>query len=78
LFTVVYVLVGVGILLAFLSRVAGQTVDSHMNAHDAWGGRGLRGVAEKAVRSKRSNRARTGDFRDATAPGTPHGASNES
>jgi len=38
LFTVVYVLVGVGILLAFLSRVAGQVVithaDNHLNGHD--------------------------------------------
>jgi hypothetical protein len=40
LFTVVYVLVGVGILLAFLSRVAVQVVDTHM--HDRENGVGRR------------------------------------
>ena len=40
LFTVVYVLVGVGILLAFLSRVAVQVVDTHM--HDREDGFGHR------------------------------------
>ena len=40
LFTVVYVLVGVGILLAFLSRVALQVVDTHM--HDRENGVGRR------------------------------------
>jgi voltage-gated potassium channel len=33
LFTVVYVLVGVGILLAFLSRVATQVVTTHVEDH---------------------------------------------
>ena len=40
LFTVVYMLVGVGILLAFLSRVAVQVVDTHM--HDRENGVGRR------------------------------------
>lgn len=42
LFTVVYVLVGVGILLAFLSRVAGQVVNTHMHDFEAGNGHKLR------------------------------------
>jgi ABC-type transport system involved in cytochrome c biogenesis permease subunit len=42
LFTVVYVLVGVGILLAFLTRVAAQVVSTHMQDHEARNGHGLR------------------------------------
>jgi voltage-gated potassium channel len=33
LFTVFYVLIGVGILLSFVTRVAGQAVQSHMAHH---------------------------------------------
>jgi hypothetical protein len=48
LFTVVYVLVGVGILLAFLSRVAVQVVDTHMHDRESRNGRRIRGrVAKK-------------------------------
>jgi voltage-gated potassium channel Kch len=42
LFTVVYVLVGVGILLAFLARVAGQVVNTHAHDLEARNGRKLR------------------------------------
>lgn len=42
LFTVVYVLVGVGILLAFLARVAGQVVNTHAHDREARNGHGLR------------------------------------
>ena len=34
LFTVFYVLIGVGILLSFVTRVAGQAVQSHLDHHD--------------------------------------------
>jgi voltage-gated potassium channel len=33
LFTVVYVLVGVGVMLAFIARVAGQAVQSRVEGH---------------------------------------------
>ena len=39
LFTVVYVLIGVGILLSFVTRVAGQVVQTHMHDHTAKNGR---------------------------------------
>jgi voltage-gated potassium channel len=39
LFTVVYVLVGVGILLSFVTRVAGQVVQTHVHDHSAANGR---------------------------------------
>ena len=39
LFTVVYVLIGVGILLSFVTRVAGQVVQTHMHDHSAENGR---------------------------------------
>jgi voltage-gated potassium channel Kch len=42
LFTVVYVLVGVGILLAFLARVAGQVVNTHAHDREARNGQKLR------------------------------------
>jgi voltage-gated potassium channel len=42
LFTVVYVLVGVGILLAFLSKVAVQVVDTHMHDREDGFGRRVR------------------------------------
>ena len=42
LFTVVYMLVGVGILLAFLSRVAVQVVDTHMHDREDGVGRRMR------------------------------------
>jgi voltage-gated potassium channel len=42
LFTVVYMLVGVGILLSFLTRVAGQVVVSHLEHHDSGNGHRLR------------------------------------
>jgi voltage-gated potassium channel Kch len=42
LFTVVYVLVGVGLLLAFLSRVAGQVVATHAHDRETRNGRHLR------------------------------------
>jgi voltage-gated potassium channel Kch len=42
LFTIVYVLVGVGILLAFLSRLAGQVVTTHMHDLENRNGRHLR------------------------------------
>jgi voltage-gated potassium channel len=51
LFTVVYVLVGVGILLAFLARVAGQVVSTHAHDFEARNGRKLRDrVGEKLHR----------------------------
>jgi voltage-gated potassium channel Kch len=42
LFTVVYVLVGVGILLAFLSRVAVQVVETHMHDRESRNGHNIR------------------------------------
>lgn len=42
IFTVFYVLVGVGILLAFLTTVAGQIVKTHMQDHEAVVGRAAR------------------------------------
>jgi voltage-gated potassium channel len=49
LFTVVYVLLGVGILLAFLTKVAGQVVVSHLDHQQARNGHGLRDrLARKA------------------------------
>jgi voltage-gated potassium channel Kch len=41
LFTVVYVLVGVGLLLAFITRVAGQVVTTHAHDREVRNGRGL-------------------------------------
>jgi voltage-gated potassium channel len=50
LFTVVYMLVGVGILLAFLTKVAGQVVVSHLDHQQAKNGHGLRDrLAKKAA-----------------------------
>jgi voltage-gated potassium channel len=42
IFTVVYVLVGVGLLLAFLSRVAGQVVVTHAHDREMRNGRHFR------------------------------------
>jgi voltage-gated potassium channel len=42
LFTIVYVLVGVGLLLAFLGRLAGQVVVTHAERFEARNGHGLR------------------------------------
>ena len=42
LFTIVYVLVGVGLLLAFLGRLAGQVVVSHAEHIERRNGHGLR------------------------------------
>jgi voltage-gated potassium channel len=54
LFTVVYVLVGVGILLAFLTKLAGQVVVSHLDHQEARNGHGLRGrIGSKAHRAER-------------------------
>jgi len=54
LFTVVYMLVGVGILLAFLTRVAGQVVISHLDHQEARNGQGLRQrIGRKAHRAER-------------------------
>ena len=41
LFTVLYVLVGVGLLLAFLGRLAGGVVASHVEARENRNGHGL-------------------------------------
>jgi voltage-gated potassium channel len=41
LFTVFYVLIGVGILLSFVTRVAGQAVRSHMEHHEPTGEDGI-------------------------------------
>jgi voltage-gated potassium channel len=49
LFTVVYVLVGVGILLAFLSRVAVQVVDTHMHDRENGVGRRVRERVGKKI-----------------------------
>jgi voltage-gated potassium channel len=55
LFTIVYVLVGVGLLLAFLGRVAGQVVATAANDRDARNGHGLPGrVAQRAIRRRRA------------------------
>ncbi len=51
LFTIVYVLVGVGILLAFLSRVAGQVVITHADHREARNGHGLRARVGKKSES---------------------------
>jgi voltage-gated potassium channel Kch len=42
LFTIVYVLVGVGILLAFLGRLAGEVVVTHAERRESRSGHGLR------------------------------------
>lgn len=42
LFTVLYVLVGVGLLLAFLGRLAGGVVNSHMEAREHRNGHDLK------------------------------------
>jgi voltage-gated potassium channel Kch len=53
LFTIVYVLVGVGLLLAFLGRVAGQVVTTAANDRDARNGHGLPArVAQRAIRRR--------------------------
>jgi hypothetical protein len=53
LFTVVFVLVGVGILLAFLARVAGQVVNTHArDREEARNGHGLR----SRIEAKRATR----------------------
>jgi voltage-gated potassium channel Kch len=49
LFTVVYVLVGVGILLAFLARVAGQVVSTHAHDFETRNGRQLRARVGKKL-----------------------------
>jgi voltage-gated potassium channel Kch len=49
LFTVVYVLVGVGILLAFLSRVAVQVVDTHMHDRESINGHRIRNRVGKKL-----------------------------
>jgi len=55
LFTIVYVLVGVGLLLAFLGRVAGQVVATAANDRDTRNGHGLPGrVAQRAIRRRRA------------------------
>ena len=54
LFTVVYMLVGVGILLAFLTKVSGQVVISHLDHHQARNGHRLRDrVGRKAHKAER-------------------------
>lgn len=50
LFTVVYVLVGVGLLLAFLGRLAGGVVTSHMEAREHRNGHGLRSRVGKKLK----------------------------
>jgi voltage-gated potassium channel len=54
LFTVVYVLVGVGILLSFVTRVAGQVVVTHMHDREARNGHDLRArlTAKSAARRR--------------------------
>jgi voltage-gated potassium channel len=53
LFTVVYVLVGVGILLSFVTRVAGQVVVTHMHDRETRNGHALRArLAAKAAARK--------------------------
>ena len=42
LFTIVYVLIGVGLLLAFLGRLAGQVVVTHAEHFEKRNGHGLR------------------------------------
>jgi voltage-gated potassium channel len=42
LFTIVYVLIGVGLLLAFLGRLAGQVVATHADSQEARNGHGRR------------------------------------
>jgi len=54
LFTVVYVLVGVGLLLAFLSTVATQVVATHVQNHAAGNGRAAR--VRDGVRVRRDAR----------------------
>jgi voltage-gated potassium channel len=49
LFTVVYVLVGVGILLAFLSRVAVQVVETHMHDRESRNGHRIRARVGKKL-----------------------------
>jgi voltage-gated potassium channel len=53
LFTVVYVLVGVGLLLAFLGRLAGGVVTSHMEAREHRNGHGLRARVGKRLPTHR-------------------------
>jgi voltage-gated potassium channel Kch len=55
LFTVVYVLVGVGILLAFLTRVAVQVVDTHMQDFEARNGHRLRGRVVRKRPARKPN-----------------------
>jgi len=50
LFTVLYVLVGVGLLLAFLGRLAGQVVVSHAQHFESRNGHRLRDRAGKKLR----------------------------
>lgn len=54
LFTVAYVLVGVGLLLAFLSTVATQVVATHMQGHAPGNGRAAR--VRDGVRARRDAR----------------------
>jgi len=54
LFTVVYVLVGVGLLLAFLSRVATQVVATHAHDREARNGRDLHRRVEERLTRRRS------------------------
>ena len=51
IFTIFYVLIGVGILLAFLTTVAGQVVKTHMQDHVAVAGRAAR--MREGVRASR-------------------------
>jgi voltage-gated potassium channel len=53
LFTVVYVLVGVGILVAFLNRVAVQVVKTHAHDFEARNGHGRRPHLPPLPRSRR-------------------------
>jgi voltage-gated potassium channel len=53
LFTIVYVLVGVGLLLAFLGRLAGQVVATHADRHEARNGHGRRPQLPTLPRSRR-------------------------
>jgi voltage-gated potassium channel len=53
LFTIVYVLVGVGLLLAFLGRLAGQVVATHADRHEARNGHGRRPHLPTLPRSRR-------------------------
>ena len=62
LFTVVYVLVGVGLLLAFLGRLAGQVVVTHAERHEHRSGRiGQERMESRRLRSANARRSRSRD-----------------